>query len=57
MPYILQFCVNKFNKILEIQLLDNKYVEFFRKWKFDYIIFEDSDYNNIYLKVSLNYNI
>ena len=57
MLHILQLCVNKFNKMLKIQSLDDEHVKSFKKWRFDHITFENSDYNNVYLKVSLNYHI
>jgi hypothetical protein len=55
--HTLQLCVNKFNKILKIQSSDDEHVKSFRKQRFDHITLEDSDYNNVYLKVSLNYHI
>ena len=57
MLHTFQLCVNKFNEMLKIQSLDDEHVKSFSKQRFDHIISEDSDYNNVYLKVSLNYHI
>jgi hypothetical protein len=49
--------VIKFHTILEVKLSKDECVKSGRKQKFDYILLEDTGYNNIYLKVCINYHI
>ena len=49
--------MNAFNKILKIQSLNDDYTKFYEKQKYNHITFKILGYNNVVLKVYLNYYI
>ena len=50
MLHDLQHAVIKFHTILRVKSLRDKHVKSLKQ-KFDHILLEDTDYNNIYLKI------
>ena len=50
MLYNFQHMIIKFHIILKVKLLRDKHVKSLKQ-KFNHILFKDTDYNNIYLKI------
>ena len=57
MLHNIQCTVTKFHAILEVKSLKNDHVKFLKKLKFNHILLRNMSYNNVYLKICINYHI
>lgn len=57
MLHSIQCAVARFHDILEVKSLRNDHAKFSRKLKFDHISSKNTGYNNVYLKICINYHI
>ena len=57
MTYIIQLAVNEFFSFLRVQISDVEKSQSFKKQRFDHIFLKNTDYNNVFLKMSMTYHI